>query len=68
MKISTNQFKNGTKLIIDNAPCLVVSHEFHKPGKGQADEATGKVADEYTEDTSYTVSYTHLTLPTKRIV
>jgi hypothetical protein len=25
----------------------------YKPGKGQADEATGKVADEYTEDTSY---------------
>ena len=25
----------------------------YKPGKGQADEATGKIADEYTEDTSY---------------
>ena len=25
----------------------------YKPGKGQADETTGKVADEYTEDTSY---------------
>tara|TARA_Y100000992_G_scaffold14474_1_gene8460 strand:+ start:960 stop:1526 length:567 start_codon:yes stop_codon:yes gene_type:complete len=36
MKISTNQFKNGTKLIIDNAPCVIVEHEFHKPGKGQA--------------------------------
>ena len=36
MKISTNQFKNGTKLIIDNAPCTIVEHEFHKPGKGQA--------------------------------
>ena len=36
MKISTNQFKNGTKLIIDNAPCSIVEHEFHKPGKGQA--------------------------------
>ena len=36
MKISTNQFKNGTKLIIDNAPCSIVSHEFHNPGKGQA--------------------------------
>ena len=36
MKISTNQFKNGTKLIIDNAPCSIVDHEFHKPGKGQA--------------------------------
>ncbi len=36
MKISTNQFKNGTKLIIDSAPCSIVEHEFHKPGKGQA--------------------------------
>ena len=36
MKISTNQFKNGTKLIIDNAPWSIVEHEVHKPGKGQA--------------------------------
>ena len=36
MKVSTNQFKNGTKLVIDNAPCSIIEHEFHKPGKGQA--------------------------------
>ena len=36
MKISTNQFKNGTKIIVDNAPCSIIEHEFHKPGKGQA--------------------------------
>ena len=36
MKISTSQFKNGTKLLLDGAPCSIVSHEFHKPGKGQA--------------------------------
>ena len=36
MKISTNQFKNGSKILIDNAPCSIVEHEFHKPGKGQA--------------------------------
>ena len=36
MKISTNQFKNGTKLIIDGSPCSIINHEFHKPGKGQA--------------------------------
>ncbi|MDB2604456.1 elongation factor P, partial [Gammaproteobacteria bacterium] len=36
MKISTNQFKNGTKLLIDKAPCSIIEHEFHKPGKGQA--------------------------------
>ena len=52
MKISTNQFKNGTKLLIDNAPCSIVEHEFHKPGKGQAvmrvkfrNLITGKVID-----------------------
>ena len=36
MKISTNQFKNGTKLLLDGAPCSIIDHEFHKPGKGQA--------------------------------
>ena len=36
MIISTNKLKNGNKLIIDNAPCSIVEHEFHTPGKGQA--------------------------------
>jgi elongation factor P len=36
MKISTSQFKNGTKLLLDGVPCSIVNHEFHKPGKGQA--------------------------------
>ena len=35
-KISTNQFKNGIKIIINNAPCVIIENEFHKPGKGQA--------------------------------
>ena len=35
-KISTNQFKNGVKIIINNAPCVIIENEFHKPGKGQA--------------------------------
>ena len=35
-KISTNQFKNGVKIIIDNGPCVIIENEFHKPGKGQA--------------------------------
>ena len=35
-KISTNQFKNGVKIIIDNTPCVIIENEFHKPGKGQA--------------------------------
>ena len=36
MKISTSQFKNGLKIIINNQPCSIIEHEFHKPGKGQA--------------------------------
>ena len=35
-KISTNQFKNGVKIIINNVPCVIIENEFHKPGKGQA--------------------------------
>lgn len=33
---STNEFKNGLKVMIDNAPCTFVDVEFVKPGKGQA--------------------------------
>jgi len=33
---STNEFKNGLKLMIDNDPCSIVECEFVKPGKGQA--------------------------------
>ena len=33
---STNDFKNGLKIMIDNAPCTIVDLEFVKPGKGQA--------------------------------
>ena len=33
---STNQFKNGLKLILDGNPCLIVNNEIVKPGKGQA--------------------------------
>ena len=36
MKISTNQFKNGLKIILNGDPCSILEHEFHKPGKGQA--------------------------------
>ena len=36
MKIPTNQFRTGTKILLDGAPCSILSHEFHKPGKGQA--------------------------------
>ncbi len=33
---STNEFKNGLKLIIDGDPCNIVENEVVKPGKGQA--------------------------------
>jgi elongation factor P len=33
---STNELKNGLKVMIDNAPCNIVDVEFVKPGKGQA--------------------------------
>ena len=36
MKIQTNQFRAGTKILLDGAPCSIINHEFHKPGKGQA--------------------------------
>ncbi len=33
---STNEFKSGMKLMIDNDPNVIVENEFVKPGKGQA--------------------------------
>ncbi len=33
---STNQFKQGLKLMIDNDPCTIVENDIVKPGKGQA--------------------------------
>ena len=36
MKFTANQLKQGLKILIDGEPCSVKSHEFHKPGKGQA--------------------------------
>ncbi len=48
--VSTNQFKNGLKLLLDGHPCSIVNNEIVKPGKGQAfnrvklkDLITGKV-------------------------
>ena len=35
-RYSTNEFKNGLKIILDGQPCSILHHEFHKPGKGQA--------------------------------
>ena len=54
MKISTSQFRNGLKIIINDQPCSILEHEFHKPGKGQAvmrvkfrNLITGKVVDSF---------------------
>ncbi len=33
---STNEFKQGLKLMIDGDPCSIIDNEFVKPGKGQA--------------------------------
>ncbi|KTC64888.1 translation elongation factor P (EF-P) (plasmid) [Legionella adelaidensis] len=33
---STNDLKNGLKVMVDNAPCNILDCEFIKPGKGQA--------------------------------
>ena len=33
---STNEFKNGLKIMIDGDPCTIIDNEVVKPGKGQA--------------------------------
>ena len=35
-QISTNEFRSGLKVIIENELCEIIENEFHKPGKGQA--------------------------------
>jgi len=51
-KVSTNDFRSGLRIIIDNDPCVIMENEFVKPGKGQAfsrvrirNLKTGKVVD-----------------------
>ena len=34
--VSTNEFKGGLKLMLDNEPCVILENEYVKPGKGQA--------------------------------
>jgi elongation factor P len=33
---STNEFRSGLKILLDQDPCIIVENEFVKPGKGQA--------------------------------
>ncbi len=33
---STNEFKAGLKVMLDNDPCAIMTNEYVKPGKGQA--------------------------------
>jgi elongation factor P len=33
---STNEFKSGLKVLLDNDPCNILENEYVKPGKGQA--------------------------------
>ena len=35
-QISTNEFRSGLKVIIENELCEIIENDFHKPGKGQA--------------------------------
>lgn len=49
---STNEFKSGLKILLDNDPCSILENEFVKPGKGQAfnrvrikNLKTGKIVD-----------------------
>ena len=35
-EVSTNEFRPGLKVIIENELCEIVENNFHKPGKGQA--------------------------------
>ncbi len=34
--VSTNQFRTGSKIMLDGDPCIMVDVDFVKPGKGQA--------------------------------
>lgn len=34
--LSTNEFRSGVKVLLDNDPCVIIENEFVKPGKGQA--------------------------------
>jgi elongation factor P len=34
--VSTTEFRNGMKIMIDTDPCTILDNEFVKPGKGQA--------------------------------
>jgi elongation factor P len=36
VKLDTNEFKNGLKLILEGDPYVIVDNELVKPGKGQA--------------------------------
>ncbi len=33
---STNDFKQGLKVMLDGNPCSIMENEYVKPGKGQA--------------------------------
>ena len=36
MAYSTGEFKSGLKILVDGDPCVILTNEFVKPGKGQA--------------------------------
>jgi len=34
--VSTSEFKNGLKFLMDGQPCTIVDNQIVQPGKGQA--------------------------------
>lgn len=34
--VSTNDFRNGLKIMLDGEPCTILDNQFVRPGKGQA--------------------------------
>lgn len=35
-EVNISDLRNGSKVVVDNEPCMVINNEFVKPGKGQA--------------------------------
>ncbi len=41
---STNEFRGGMKIMLDNEPCVIIENEFVKPGKGRHSTALRSVS------------------------
>ena len=71
--VSTNDMRPGQSILVDNILYQILEYQHVKPGKGKAFVKTklknltngGQLEKTFRADA---VSYTHLTLPPKRIV